>query len=101
MSQIGPELAVGFRAIDRVTVDARGGEEEVTPDLHLDVVGRLAFLRGHPLFELARWMHDDPDQHPGMLCSAILGAIAQVSSRCHRLYPHEIVTVWNDVGFAG
>src|SRR5262245_8655355 len=46
-------------------------------------------------------MHDDADQHSSVLRPAILRAVAQICSRRHRVYPHAVVAVWNDVCLSG
>ena len=92
------EAAVGGRPAHRVTVDAgRALEELAACPASGGPVGGLP-LGESPGLELGFRLHDDPQQHVGVLRAAVLGALADVDARLVGLHPEVVLAVRNQVG---
>src|SRR6266404_774393 len=101
MSQVGPEEAVGRRPANRVTVDARQRREQLSPRLHLGIVPSRRALLGRPLCEVFLGLDGHDEQHPRVLETIELGALADVPARLLRVDPYPVGLVRDDVHLPG
>src|ERR1700681_3203561 len=100
MCQVRAEVAVGHGPRHGVTVDA-GSRFEYSLSLGSSISRgcRLALLL-NPTIEVSTRLHVDPQQHFGVLCPAILGALTEVDARLMGINPHAVRVVGNQVSFA-
>ena len=67
---------------------------------HACVLSRGLLLCAHPRGKIFRTVHRNAQQHLGMLCSAVLRALAKKDSRALRVHPHSVRVVGNQVGLS-
>src|SRR6202795_2661023 len=90
MCQGRAEVAVGPGPPPGVTGDA-GSRFEYSLSLGSSISRgcRLALLL-NPTIEVSTRLHVDPQQHLGVLCPAILGALTEVDARLMGINPHAV-----------
>src|SRR5215471_15109750 len=101
MSKVRAELSFRCGAANGVAVDARVGHECLTTFGGVRSDQRGLLLLFDPSIKVVRRMHDDADQHPGVLCAAILGAVAEIGAGVGGLNPHSVFLVRDYISLAG
>ena len=99
--QIRTEASVGGRAADRVTIDAGGRFEHSPAGQHLVVLRRGLLLRANPRVKVLGTVHDDAQEHLGVLRPAVLRALTEKHAGPLRVHPHLVDAIRNQVGLAG
>src|SRR5271156_2804983 len=101
MREVRPETPVCDSSGDRVAVHARGSFEDAAAFRDRVIADGRPLLLLDPLLELLRRINVNPQQHLGVLDSAILSALAKIESCLLRVDPGAIRVVRNQVRLSG
>src|SRR5262245_66221156 len=100
MRQIRPERTIGTGLTHGMTVHTGGGLEQVTAHLHGRIVYWWLLLDCYPALEVIAGVHNDAQQHIGVLCPTVLGALAQIEAWLTGLNPHRVVAIGDEIRLA-
>src|SRR5215813_12078224 len=101
MSKVRAELSLRRGAANGVAVDAREGHECLAPFGSVRGYHRRLLLLSDPSIKLVWCMHHDADQHSGVLCAAVLGAVTEIGAGDCGLNPHAVFFVGDYISLAG
>src|SRR6202795_4785406 len=97
MSEIRTESTVRHSSRNGVTIYASGSFKDPAPLLRYATSHSRLSFRLDPLVKLLARINIDAQEHLGVLCAAVLCALAEIQSRFMRIDPHVVDAIWNQI----
>src|SRR5437899_1905955 len=100
MRQVWAKASISRCSRYGVAVDTRSAFESTPAGAHACVLNRRLLLRAYPRGKIPGTIHKDAQKHLGMLCPAVLCALAEKDSYTLRVHPHPVRVVRNKICLA-